>query len=104
MFQVEFFLLISDPTAQTDLFRMLLGRSLSLFSVDVADRESGVLGKSVDLGGRRVIKKKKKRKREKQIKKKINSAIVTHETRYTVYYKTTNTATQMSIAQLIRLQ
>src|SRR6266568_8921602 len=30
------------------------------------DRKSVVLGKSVDLGGRRIIKKKKKRKKKKQ--------------------------------------
>ena len=35
-----------------------------------ADRKSVVQGKSVDLGGRRIIKKKKKKKKKKKRKKK----------------------------------
>ena len=34
------------------------------------DRKSVVQGKSVDLGGRRIIKKKKKKKKERKKKKK----------------------------------
>ena len=41
-----------------------------LFSHKQKDRKSVVYGKSVDLGGRRIIKKKKKKKKRKQRKKK----------------------------------
>ncbi len=37
--------------------------------VKLIDRKSVVQGKSVDLGGRRIIKKKKEKKKEKKIKK-----------------------------------
>ena len=45
-------------------------RTLNRIASENKDRKSVVQGKSVDLGGRRIIKKKKKRRNRKKRKKK----------------------------------
>ena len=49
----------------------------SYFNNKGEDRKSVVQGKSVDLGGRRIIKKKKNKKNKKKNKKKHNRIRVT---------------------------
>ena len=47
---------------------MLITKIANLMQTDL-DRKSVVQGKSVDLGGRRIIKKKKRKKEKKKKKK-----------------------------------
>ena len=61
---------VAASSRMSDLLREELVGKTRVHRINMIDRKSVVQGKSVDLGGRRIIKKKKKRKKESSGKKK----------------------------------
>src|SRR5689334_25198875 len=53
-----------------DDFQRIAKLPVAVANLPVGDRKSVVYGKSVDLGGRRIIKKKKKKKKQRKREKK----------------------------------
>ena len=64
------FILLLDVLNKPNEFKSRQSLSPYLVIGPSTDRKSVVQGKSVDLGGRRIIKKKKEKKRKKEKKKK----------------------------------